>query len=363
MAGLFGTPSTTTPSTISTPGITQDLANDTTLTNPPDDSISDIAFSPQADFLSVASWDNKVRIYEVTPQGQSKGLAMFEHQGPVLSTRWSPDGTKVVGAGCDNTVRLFDLQSNTPSQVAQHDQPIRSVRFVDIPNTNSPMIATASWDKTLKYWDLRQPQPVSSVQLPERAYTMDASKSLLVVGTAERHICIVDLNNPGTIFRTSPSPLKWQTRVISCFTTGEGYAVGSIEGRCGIQYVDLKVNQANSFSFKCHRRPLTTPRQETLVYALNSISLHPIYGTLSTAGSDGSFHFWDKDSKHRLKGFSEAGGPITSTAFNKSGSIFAYAISYDWSKGYANNTPQFPTMVKFHPASDEEIKPRPRKVN
>lgn len=87
--------------------------------------------SSQADF-SVASWDNKVRIYEVTPQGQSEGRAMFEHQGPVLSTRWSPDGTKVISAGCDNAARLYDLQTQTPSQVAQHDQPIQSVRFVDI---------------------------------------------------------------------------------------------------------------------------------------------------------------------------------------------------------------------------------------
>lgn len=32
------------------------------------------------------------------------------------------------------------------------------------------------------------------------------------------------------------SPLKWQTRVISCFPSGEAYAVGSVEGRVGIQY-------------------------------------------------------------------------------------------------------------------------------
>jgi len=36
------------------------------------------------------------------------------------------------------------------------------------------------------------------------------------------------------------SPLKWQTRVVSCFPQGNGFAVGSIEGRVGIQYIDDK---------------------------------------------------------------------------------------------------------------------------
>jgi uncharacterized membrane protein len=32
------------------------------------------------------------------------------------------------------------------------------------------------------------------------------------------------------------SPLKWQTRVVSCFSDASGFAVGSVEGRCAIQY-------------------------------------------------------------------------------------------------------------------------------
>ncbi len=33
------------------------------------------------------------------------------------------------------------------------------------------------------------------------------------------------------------SPLKWQTRVISCFPNSTGFAMGSVEGRVAIQYV------------------------------------------------------------------------------------------------------------------------------
>jgi mRNA export factor len=70
---------------------------------------------------------------------------------------------------------------------------------------------------------------------------MDTKENLLVIGTAERHIAIFNLNNPTAIYKQLLSPLKFQTRVVSCFTSGNGFAVGSVEGRCAIQYVEDKV--------------------------------------------------------------------------------------------------------------------------
>ena len=47
------------------------------------------------------------------------------------------------------------------------------------------------------------------------------------------------------------------------------------------------------------------------------------------------------------------------TAFNKTGTIFAYAVSYDWSKGYQHNNQQQPIKVMLHPVNGDECKPRP----
>ena len=65
---------------------------------------------------------------------------------------------------------------------------------------------------------------------------------------------------------------------------------------------------------------------------MNSIAFHPEHGTLSTAGSDGKFSFWDKDARTKLKTSEQMEQPITACAFDAKGSIFAYAASYDWSK-------------------------------
>ena len=58
--------------------------------------------------------------------------------------------------------------------------------------------------RLIQYWDMRTPNPVSTVQLPERCYTLDVSYPLMVVGTAERHVQIFSLTNPTTPFKVRP---------------------------------------------------------------------------------------------------------------------------------------------------------------
>lgn len=89
MSGLFGS---TAASSSSATNSTGDLKGDVALSDPPTDSISDIAFSPAPngpDFLAVASWDNKVRIYEIAGNGQSQGKHIYEHSQPVLNCDFS----------------------------------------------------------------------------------------------------------------------------------------------------------------------------------------------------------------------------------------------------------------------------------
>ena len=110
--------------------------------------------------------------------------------------------------------------------------------------------------------------------------------------------------------KTMISPLKMQPRCIAIYRPNpNGFAIGSIEGRCGLEYFEEK-DQAAKFSFKCHREETKN------IYSVNSIRFHPIHGTFTTAGSDGCFHFWDKDSKQRLKANSSKSLPITCISFN-----------------------------------------------
>lgn len=381
-SNVFGSASSSTTTT--------QEAKDIEVENPPTDGISSIAWSPQADFLAAGSWSNEVRIYEVNAQGQSVPKAAYSHEQPVLEVIWSADGTKIISGGCDRAARAFDVSTGQSSQVAAHEAPIRKLAWLDI--NGQGLLATGSWDKTLKYWDLRQQSPAVSVTLPERIYTMDTVFPLMVVGTAARKIHIYHLNNPSVEYKSLDSPLKWQTRCIACFNDAQGYAVGSIEGRVAIQHVEDK-QTANNFSFKCHRKDATSSGGSRLtsnttvhqVWAVNDIKFHKQHGTFATAGSDGTINMWDKDSKTRLKTFENRGGPITSVSFNRTGTVFAYSISYDWSQGHsgahavgttgpAGNTGTTGgttavggnpvgqlNKIMLHALKDDEIKKRPKK--
>ncbi|EJT98299.1 WD40 repeat-like protein [Dacryopinax primogenitus] len=345
-------PSAASTSTTATLG---DVSKDVEVQQPPTDSISWMAFSPTADILAVSTWDNAVRAYEMGPAGVTQGKFMYTHEQPVLSVCWSRDGSKVFSGGADKIAKVYDVASGQSTQVAVHDEPIKAVRWVDQVN----VLATGGWDKLIKYWDMRSSQPVATVTLTHKVYGMDVQYPLLVAATGDRQIAMINLTNPSTIHRSIPSPLKQQTRCITCFPSADGFALGSIEGRVAIHNVDEQ-NTTSNYSFRCHRKDGPTKSQDD-VYSVNDIKFHPVQGTFSTAGSDGGFTFWDKDARSRLKSFEPTKSSISTTCFNASGTVFAYAVSYDWSKGYTGNVSGHPNKIMLHPIKEEEVRKRPPK--
>lgn len=267
-----------------------------------------------------------------------------------------------------------------------HAAPVRSVCFVDVPSSAaSPIVASGSWDRTVQYWDLRHPgKALATLHCADRVYAMDSAGKLLVIATAERHIHLVDLYaNPGAFSRTTLSPLRHQTRVVTALPDGKAWATAGIEGRCGINAVDdadarCVFNVAErqhpilvfclnpmltslfrvNFTFRCHRDEMDA-KKAIKVWTVNDVRFHPVYQkTFCTAGSDGTFHFWDRTAHQRLRGYPSVGGAINAVDFNHDGNLLAYAVGYDWSMGYMKNTPDYPIKLMLHPVAENEVKPR-----
>jgi len=330
------------------------------IANPSDDSISSLAFSPasiQQNYLVSGSWDNNVRCWEIDNSGNSMPKAQQTMGGPVLDVCWHDDGSKVFMASCDKQVKCWDLASNQAVQIAQHQAPVKVCRWVKAPNYSALM--TCSWDKTMKFWDTRAQTPMLSIDLPERAYCGDVEYPMAVVGTAGRGIVIYQLDGQPREFKKVESPLKYQHRCVAIFKDKKGaptgFALGSVEGRVAIQYVNA-VNPKDNFTFKCHRSTGAVNGFQD-IFAVNDISMHPVHGTLSTVGSDGRFSFWDKDARTKLKTSEACEQPVVKSDFNKDGQIFAYAVSYDWSKGHEFYNNQKKNQIFLRPCSDE-LKPR-----
>lgn len=351
----FGLPGATVSQTTHNP------MKDFEVTSPPDDSVSSLAFSPPSlpqNFLIAGSWDNNVRCWEVEQSGKTIPKSIQSMEGPVLDVCWSDDGTKVFMASCDKQVKAWDLASNQAIQVAAHDAPVKTCHWVQ--GGSYSCLMTGSWDKTLKFWDTRTPNPIMTINLPERVYCVDVDYPMAVVGTAGRSIIVYQLEGKPQEFKRMESPLRYQNRCIAIFRDKKkqpsGFAIGSVEGRVAIQNV-TSVSPKDNFSFKCHRVSVNSSSECQDIYPVNDIAFHPVHGTFATVGSDGTMSFWDKDARTKLKPFEPLDQPIVACAFNHSGHIFAYAASYDWSKGHEYYNPAKKSAI-FLKSCFEEMKAR-----
>jgi len=130
--------------------------------------VSSLCWSPpglDSDYLIASSWDSQIRCWEVK-SGNTQAKCLQQYDAPVLSTCFS-GGTfglsKVFSGDCSGQLGIWDLASNTKSQLLAHEAPISIVKYVT-PSGNS-LILTGSWDKTIKYWDARQQGPVGTLNL------------------------------------------------------------------------------------------------------------------------------------------------------------------------------------------------------
>ena len=209
---------------------------------------------------------------------------------------------------------MFDYASSTMTLVGRHEKTGESSAsgnacscLSSLPAEQfSNLVASASWNRQFCLWDLRASNgktPVGSLELPGKAFSMSVDLSnpqRLVVATSGRRNCIVDLRGgkpEPAIVLDRESSLKFQTRSVSFFPDGRGFALGSVEGRVGVEFLDeLGVaSTMKRYAFKCHRVNDT-------VYPVNCIAFHPKFkSTFATGGCDGSVVLWDGQNKKKVR--------------------------------------------------------------
>jgi len=96
------------------------------------------------------------------------------------------------------------------------------------------------------------------------------------------------------------------------------------------------------------------------VYAVNGVCFNKQFNSFATYGSDGSYFFWNKDTKSRLKSTKAAPWPITSADFLENATMFAFAFGYDWAKGIEETKRgNYPVKIYIRKVKEEEVFKKP----
>ncbi|HEY9646966.1 MAG TPA: WD40 repeat domain-containing protein, partial [Chroococcidiopsis sp.] len=115
-----------------------------------------VAFTPDGDRMIYSAKrggirdepTNTVRIWDLEGEPEQ---TLQAHDGEIKSIALSPNGRFLVSGGLDNTVKLWDLETDRPIAFqAQHDSEIWSVAF----SSDNRTFASGSVDNTVKLWRL-----------------------------------------------------------------------------------------------------------------------------------------------------------------------------------------------------------------
>ena len=259
----------------------QKLPEPVSLPSPPNDGITSLKYLGSSDLLVSTSWDGALRIHSTT----SKELMVTQTMdcGPLLCMAIPNDDSSTSGGegnggggvqgviytgGSDGSIKSFDISTSTVSTIGKHSPPEdqgtnpeeQKVAVSCLSCIGSDLVVSAGWDRKFHVWSTNSANssPIATLELPGKAFSMDVSSdgTKVVVATSGRRNVFIDIQRNSssntivdkenasesqvtvTVLTERDSSLKYQTRCIKFFPDISGVAVGSIEGRVAIEYLD-----------------------------------------------------------------------------------------------------------------------------
>ncbi|GKT59179.1 mitotic checkpoint protein bub3 [Colletotrichum tofieldiae] len=327
------------------------------LAQPPSDAISSLAYAPDSPTrLLVSCWDKKIYLYDTHSGGEDAPgtlLQTIEFRAPVLDVTFGATDNEAYTACLDHCV---------------YRSPVAPSPSAPLLTDLTALLISASWDQTLQIHNAKSPSDDNiTVQLPGKPHALAASPSKVVVAMTARLVNIYDLSDIPSLFSQSgphdikpwqqrESSLKFLTRAVSCMPNDAGYATSSIEGRVAVEWFeDSAESQARKYAFKCHRQAAPDGEGD-IVYPVNAMAFHPVYGTFASGGGDGTVALWDAEAKRRMKQYQKFPDSVAALAFSKDGKYLAIGVCPGFETGTEDYSAEGKASVFIRELGDTEAK-------
>lgn len=239
-----------------------------------------MAFSPDGKFLAVA--EDNVHLYDVSGEAPKEiGVLKSKIGLGIRSIAFSPDGKKLAFGGADNTVRVWDVASQTEvTQVKEHKGDVRSVAF----SPDGKMLATGSNDRTVFLWDV-----ADDGKLTEKAVVKAADKDASAISS-------VAFAQKGKVLVTAGTNGALRT-----------YSIDKTVKQTGLLKAKESFSDATVFSSPDGKMWGITNRKEVYLMTATGVGAGSLVGhkenvvdaayspdgkLIASAGRDGTLHVW-----------------------------------------------------------------------
>ncbi|MEH2253156.1 nSTAND1 domain-containing NTPase [Nostoc sp.] len=217
------------------------------------------------------------------------------HSGVIERLALSPDGKILASASVDRTVKLWSLKNGRLLQTLKgHESAVTDVSF----SPNSKMIVSASNDRSIRIWKLDNQMP--TIQGSSLSFSPDSQ--MIATGQGKK---IKLWYQNGKLQKVFPEGHRLPITKISFAPNGKLIASGSGDGIVKLWYLDGRLFA----TLKGHRNLVT------------SVSFSPSGKIIATASRDRTVKLWGLDGT-LLKTFN-VGSVITSISFSPNGEIIA----------------------------------------
>ena len=331
--------------------------------------INTLTFAPDGGTLASGDANGEIRLWNIGAGGDQLTLprllggitgkgkplsdspALTEHKRPIEALAFTADGTTLVSASRDTTIRLWDVDTRNPHlTIKGHTEAIKALGFLEDGKT----LASGSSDCTLRLWNT-ETRDEQLIPIKHRwsaldfAFSQDGKTVVLGSPGSNMRLRNTDTGDVIATFRTAHKGYINQVKfspddkILASGSRGGSVELWDVRNQRRITTLSGHKNEIRVLAFSPDGKTVATAALSETIIVLwdvinigrktallaehitetGAVTFSPDGKMLVSGHRDGSIYSWDAATGKQLSTFTGAAGNVTALAFSPDGKMLA----------------------------------------